>query len=169
MRILSLLFLCVVLIGCASTESKREAVITPLPATELLGASSADERDSIMESVFRHMCQEPLEKDYKVYFLGVGYSHDPTPEFLKRLSELNAPVKPISVGKWGRFYIYDRLTRERGIAIYIRRITMISGDEAEVEARIDSGGRLSASGPIYSVTRKNGRWVVTGTRIGWIS
>jgi hypothetical protein len=176
MKILSFLFLCLVLIGCASTEP--EAVITPLAVTELLGAPTGEERDSIMESVFRHMCQpEPVEKDvshnvnrvHKVYFLMVGDSHDPSPEFLKRLSGLNAPVKPISEGKWKSFFIYDRVTGERGAAFYVKRITMISRDEADVEAVIHPGGGLSASGPIYRVTRKDGRWIITGERLKWIS
>ena len=49
------------------------------------------------------------------------------------------------------------------------RTTMLSKDEADVEAEIRPGGGKSASGSIYRVTRKGGRWVVTGKKLKRIS
>lgn len=178
MKILTLPFLCLLLVGCAPSRLNRETVITPLPSPELLGASNAQERDSIMKAVFRHMCQpKPVEEDvshdvnrvHKVYFIGLGGSIDPSLEFLGGLSDLAAPVKPISAGEWRNFFIYDRISGQRGAAFYVMSITMISKDEADVEGMIHPGGGLSASGPVYRVIRKEGRWVIAGARLKWVS
>ena len=157
--------------GCTSSHHDR---ITPLQND----ARSLEGREDIIEVVFRHMCQpEPVEKDvshnvnlvHKFYFLAVGDSQDPSPELLKRLGDLKSPVKPISAGEWREFFIFDKVTGERGAAFYVRSISRRSRDDCEVEAVIHPGGGLSASGPIYRVTRKNGKWVVVGERLKWIS
>jgi hypothetical protein len=166
MRLLLPILVCLLCIGC-STD--RHAHITPLQND----ARSLEGREDIVEAVFRHMCQpEPVEKEvshnvnlvHKVYFLAVRDSQDPSPELLKRLADLKAHVKPISAGEWRGFFIYDKMTGERGAAFYIRSISMRSRDDAEVEA-----GGLNASGPVYRVRLKSGKWRVVGESLKWIS
>jgi hypothetical protein len=177
----------VLLIGllvCASPRSFRneagpaKAQVTPLPIENSLGAPSREIRDDILEAVFRHMCRpEPIEKEvshnvnraHKVYFFGVGEKMDPPAEFLSRFKDISVPVKPISEGEWKEFYIYDRATGKRGAASYVNNIAMLSKDEAEVEAVLHPGGGLSASGPIYHLKRKSGKWAVIASRLKWIS
>ena len=165
------LLVCLLFAGCATHRNDR---ITPLQSD----ARSLEGREDIIEVVFRHMCQpEPVEKEvshdvnlvHKVYFLAVGDSQDPNPELLKHLADLKSPVKPISAGEWKDFFIYDKATGERGAAFYVRSISMLSNDDCEVEAVLHPGGGLSASGPIYRVKRKSGRWVVISERLKWIS
>ena len=94
---------------------------------------------------------------------------DPSPEFLRRFSDLQIPVKPISAGEWRGTLIYDKMSGEGGAAFYIEKISMLSRDEAEVEAVIHPGGGLSASGLVYRVCRTSGKWTVTGEKLKWIS
>ena len=171
MRHLTTIIALCVCVGCAS--SRHDQITTPQNDTR-----SLEGHEDIIEVVFRHMCQpEPVEEDvshnvnlvHKVYFFAVGGSQDPSPELLKRLGDLKSPVKPISAGEWKDFFIYDRVTGERGAAFYVRSISMCSQDDCEVEAVIHPGGGLSASGPIYRLTRKNGKWTVVSERLKWIS
>ena len=171
MRLLLPILVCLLCISCTTSRPDH---VTSLPND----ARSLEGREDIIEVVFRYMCQpEPVEKDvshnvnlvHKVYFLGVGDSQDPSSELLKRLGDLKEPVKPISAGEWKDSFVYDKATGERGAAFYVRSISMRSHNDAEVEAVIHPGGGLSASGPIYRVTRKNRKWMVVGQRLKWIS
>jgi hypothetical protein len=65
--------------------------------------------------------------------------------------------------------IYDKVSGEGGAAFYVERISMLSQDEAEVEAVIHPEGGLSASGLIYRVSRKSGKWTVISENLKWIS
>lgn len=177
MKFPTLLLLCLFLAGCAAHRQNEN---TPAPDSPLSrdNAQSLQGREDIIEVVFRHMCQpEPVENDvshrvnlvHKVYFIALGDSLDPSAEFLARLADLKTPVKPISAGQRKDAFIYDKITEQRGAAFYVRNISMLSPDKCEVEAVIDPGGGLSASGPIYTVTRKNGKWTVVSKRLKWIS
>jgi len=149
------------LLGCAS----QQRIVTT-------------DHDDIAEAVFRHMCQpEPVEEDvshnvnqiHKVYFFAFGDSADPTPEFMSRFSDFKVPVKPLSAGVWREMFVYDRVSGERGAAFYIEKVTMLGRDKAEVEAVLHPGGGLSASGPVYRISRRSGKWIVTGEKLKWIS
>jgi len=162
---------CLLCIGCASTCQTK---ITPLDKKPPGFAGHED----ILETVFRHMCQpEPESREishnvnpvHKVYFLSVGDAKDPSPELLQRLSDLKSPVKPLSAGRWKDFFIYDKISGERGAAFYVNAISMQSPDAAEVTTTTRPGGGLSASSYIYLMARKNGKWVVTGQKLNWIS
>jgi hypothetical protein len=158
---LPFLLTCLFLSGCASHQLTAVA-----------------DHDNIAEAVFRHMCQpEPVEKDvspsahqaHEVYFLSFGDSTDPNPEFLRRFSDFKIPVKPISAGVWRGRLIYDKVSGEGGAAFYVKDILMLSQDEAEVVAVIHPEGGLSASGLVYRVYRKSGKWTVISENIKWIS
>ena len=161
MKSLPFILTCLFLFGCASPQ---------LPAVA--------DHDNIAEVVFRHMCQpEPVEKDvshnvnpvHEVYFLSFSDSTDPNPEFMRRFSDFKIPVKPISAGVWRGMLIYDKVSGEGGAAFCVEIITMLSQDEAEVEAVIHPEGGLSASGLVYRVSRKSGKWTVISENLKWIS
>jgi hypothetical protein len=169
------LLLCLMLVGCASDGP--QASVSPAP-DKARKAADKQAREDIMEAVFRQMCQpEPVEKDlsrpvnqdHKVYFLSINFWYNPSAELLKRLNNLGAPVKPITAGEWRGDFIYDRMTGERGAAFYIERITVLSDDEADVDAVIRPGGPKSARGWFYRLHRKDGRWVVARETWKWMS
>ncbi len=168
MRSLCGLLLCVTLAGCVSS--------TPPAPGKAHAASDQQLREDITEAVLRHMCQpgptdisHPLTREHKVYFLSISQWYDPRAGFLKRLNDLGAPVKPISAGEWSGGFIYDRATRERGAAFQIDRITMLSDDEADVDAVVQPGGPRSSCGWFYRLNRKDGKWVVARERWKWVS
>ena len=88
---------------------------------------------------------------------------------MRRFSDFKIPVKPISAGVWRGKLIYDRGSGEGGAAFYVKDIFMLNQDEAEVEAVIHPEGGLSASGLVYRVFRKSGKWTVISENIQWIS
>jgi hypothetical protein len=167
------------LIGCASKSRTR---ITALPEIQIQHSSVARPVDEakygdLMEAVFRHMFRpEPVKNDvshnvnlvHKVYFVSIA-DKDPTAEFLNRFRDLKTPVKAISEGNWKEFFIFDKVTDQRGAAFYIEAIRIINDNEMEVEAVIHPGGGLSASGPIYRLIREGGKWKVSGEKLKWIS
>jgi hypothetical protein len=176
MRSICGLLLCLTLVGCASDGPQASG---PQSAQDKpRAASEKQQREDIMEAVFRHMCQpspvekdlsRPVTRDHKVYFLSTSVWTDPPPAFLKRLNNLDAPVRPIAAGEWSGEFIYDRETRERGAAFYIEYITMVSDEEANVDAVIQPGGRRSSCGWFYRLHRKDGKWVVARETWKWIS
>jgi hypothetical protein len=120
---------------------------------------------------------EPFEREFshtvnqvhKVYFVAFADSADPSSEFIRRFEDLKTPVKPLSAGEWRQMFVYDRATGERGAAFYIEKITMHGRYSAEVEATLHPGGGLSASGRVYRVAQKNGKWAVSRDKLKWIS
>lgn len=177
MKSLYVLSVCLVLIGCASREP--QTATAPLANGETRGASEKASRDDIMEAVFRHMCEPgPVDqdlsshhvgKDHKVYFLSVSPWHDPRADFMKRLGNLSAPVRPISAVEWKGQFMHDRATGERGAAFYIQSVIMLSNDEADVEAVMNLGGPKGSYGWFYRLARKDGRWTVVQERWKWVS
>ena len=118
---------------------------------------------------FERADSHTLNQVNKVYFVAFADSTDPSPEFIKRFAGLKTPVKPLSAGEWRQMFIYDKATGERGAAFYIQKITMHGRRSAEVEVALHPGGGLSASGLVYRVVQKNGKWVVIGERLKWLS
>jgi hypothetical protein len=159
------------------TEQKHDARsraqkvdVKPLPEGEWLGAPSGEERDLIFGAILRHVCHtNPIPRRvrhiHKIYFVRFGEAHDPSPEFLARLRSLPCRVQPISTGRGTPSNFYDEATGSTGEAFYLRSISKLSTDEAEVETeKPQSGSPFSGlrSRIVYRVIRKNGEWVVTG-------
>ena len=170
------LLLCLALAGCAS--GGRESSTVRGAQDQPRAASDQQVREDIMEAVFRHMCQpgpvekdvsRPVTRDHKVYFLSTSAWSDPPPRFLKRLSNLGVPVKPIAAAQWSGDFVYDRATGARGAAFSIGRITLLSDEEADVEAVVQPGGRRSSAGWFYRLHRHDGKWAVTRETWKWVS
>lgn len=134
--------------------------------------------DDILEAVFRHIAQPApvVDEDshgvnlaHKVFFLAVEDSRDPSPELLQRLKDFSVSVKPMSASVRKDFYIYDRVTGERGAAFYIHSIQPVSWNKADVQADTNPGGALRGSGFIYRVVYRDGKWSVTSQKLKWVS
>src|ERR1051325_1743140 len=122
----------------------------------------------ITEAVFRHVARpgskvaedsHELNLTHRVYFLQVD-GQDPGREFLSRMQDLNAPVKPMSSSIKRGNYRYDAATGERGAAFYVRNIHRIGPNKARAEVDFNPGGVLRASGFVYQLVKKDGKWSV---------
>ena len=140
-------------------------------------SSSSAVHTDIAEAVFRYVAQPALRSEedshelnlvHKVYFLRID-GRDPSPEFLRCLRDMNAPVKPLSSSVERGAYRYDARTGERGAAFYIHDIQLIGRKRATAGVDLNPGGALRASGSIYHLVMKDGKWVVVGEKLRWIS
>lgn len=141
-----------------------------------LPAASSDYSD-IAEALFRHLAQPAQVNDpdshevnlaHKVYFLELD-ARDPDASFLSRLRDLNVTVEPLSASVHTNSYRYDRETGQRGAAFFIWNIRLLGRNTAEAETDISPGGVLRGSGFTYRLVKKDGRWVVVGEKLRWVS
>ena len=140
--------------------------------------AEAHENDDILDAVFRHISHvEPVASEgshylnlsHKVYFVALSDSQDPSPRFIQRFRDYAVPVKPFSAALRKDSYVYDKVTGERGAAFYFRAISRLGRHKAEVEVDFAPGGGLSASGYLYRVVQREGKWRVTGEKLRWVS
>jgi hypothetical protein len=113
----------------------------------------------ICEAVFRYQFKHNasmVQQNAKAYFIRV-FKQDPSDEFLARFTGNIPPVK-----KGSEFAI------GQGLVFCIRSIDRIDENTVQV-----SGGyyeaELSSSDSVYTVVRRNGRWVVENDEMQWIS
>jgi hypothetical protein len=64
--------------------------------------------------------------------------------------------------------VVDKDTGKSGLIFSVGAIKWISDTEAEVSGGYYEAG-LSSSGNVYFVKRRDGKWVVTGDKMLWIS
>jgi hypothetical protein len=135
--------------------------ILPLPAEQLLGAGSVQERNDLAEAVVRHAANKPPTASlfvgfhYQRVWEGHGYfaNCDFPPDLLKRLSDLKPWVNPVSRAEGG------------GPTCIIQSISLISTNEAEVRVRsrlsINTGTLISS----YHLFRREGKWAMSDVRM----
>jgi hypothetical protein len=123
--------------------------------------SSADE-DQIREAIVRYqIAKENLKAE--VYFLSVE-GKDPGDSLLKRLADLNPPVKRKSFCKKTKdavSTIVEVKTEKIGVLFEQGAIRRVSETKADVPGGYLCGSLCSANG-VYHLTARDGRWVVTG-------
>lgn len=159
MRLLTLLSILVLFLGCASphkiehkTGEKTAALATP-------SESETSEELDICEAVFRHVFEHNAsgqQQNANAYFLKI-FGKDPTEAFLARFQEHRPPVKMGSAFVTGN-----------GLEFRIESIDRIHDNKVEVRGGYFEGG-LSSSGNIYTVVRKGQQWQVIDDRMLWIS
>lgn len=113
----------------------------------------------IAEATFRYQFQKNAsgaQQKAEAYFLSL-FAKDPSPEFLKRFAQHKPPVQKGSEFKVGN-----------GLAFRVITIKRVSETKVEVSGGYYEGN-LSSSGNSYFVEKKDGKWVVTGERMHWIS
>lgn len=131
--------------------------------------TQADE-DNIREAVFRYQFVHNAsgqQQSAKVYFLSVGDNEDPSDAFMARFDKHKLPVKKRSQAT-GNTEVIDKETGERGLKFCVTTIEPLTEDKVVVDGGYYEAG-LSASGNVYTVERKDQRWVVTKDKMLWIS
>lgn len=137
--------------------------------------------NDIREAAYRHAFASLYHNrsTWKTSFIGVRYGcsvgSDPgisvltTPFLLNRFKGCSPPVKPESECDYDTLeQVADRKTGKTGAVFYTGTIWWLSWDTVQVEAGYYEGS-VSASGNIYTLKRKNGRWVVVNERMLFIS
>ncbi len=88
---------------------------------------------------------------------------------MKRFADHKPPVRKASDSKRGPgLEVIDRKTGEKGVILRVESIKWISAIEVEVQGGYSQSG-LSASGNIYTVKKKNGKWSVAHDKKTWVS
>jgi hypothetical protein len=113
----------------------------------------------IAEATFRYQFLHNAsgqQQKAPAYFLTV-FGKDPDAAFLKRFDQHKPPVE-----KGTDF------AERKGLKFRVERIKRVSATKVEVSGGYYEGG-LSSSGNTYFVEIKDGKWVVTGDKMHWIS
>jgi hypothetical protein len=113
----------------------------------------------IAEATFRYQFQKNAsgaQQKAAAYYLSL-FEKDPSPEFLKRFAQHKPPVRKGSEFKVGN-----------GLAFRVITIKRVSETKVEVSGGYYEGD-LSSSGNSYFVEKKDGKWVVTGVEMHWLS
>ncbi len=109
-----------------------------------------DEAYDIIEAVFRYQYETNVanpNQNLSTFFLEVFHTDAP-PEIIDRFDGMKPPVRKRSAFEKGK-----------GIIFRIESIERTGADSAEVNGGYYQSG-LSASGDVFTVVRKDGRWVV---------
>jgi hypothetical protein len=124
--------------------------------------SGNNDDDAIREAVARYQIAK-WDLRTEVYFLSVD-GRDPSDILLKRLSDVNPPVKKKSASKKTKDLvggaIVEAKTEKVGVIFDQQSIRRDSEDRADVQGGYYCGSLCSASG-VYHLQRRDGRWVVT--------
>ena len=122
--------------------------------------------DAIRESVIRYQM-----KDFKsdIFFVDIN-GKDPSDDFMKRLSDMPGIVKKASASAFNKenMLVVDKETGKQGTIFKAGSIRWLSPDAVTVDGGYYCGG-LCAAGIVFRLRRKHGKWVVTGSKMIWIS
>lgn len=137
-----------------------------------------DIREAAYRYAFNHLYHN--QSTWKASFIGICYgcsSFDQpsipalmTPFLLDRFRGCKPPVKPESECCYSdrKHQIVDKKTGKTGVIFYTGAIKWVSWNTVKVEVGYYEG-TLSSSGNIYTIKRKNGRWVVVKDKMLLIS
>ncbi len=134
------------------------------------------QEDKIREVVFRYQFTNnaahgpaTAEKRIAAFYLSVGErDQDPSDEFMQRFAEHKPSVRKVSACSTKKMRVEDKQTGQRGLIFHVRSIKWISDTKVEVRGGYYEDG-LSASGNIYTVVEKDGKWRVIKDKMEWIS
>jgi hypothetical protein len=152
-----------------TTRWLRPATLAFLLAFALLPAAAqpaASDDDQIREAVVRYQVAKSDVKA-EVYFLAID-GKDPSEALLKRVGDLNPPVKRKSLSKKTKDAfgtIVEAKTEKIGVLFEQGAIRRTGETKADVAGGYLCGGLCSASGT-YHLELREGRWMVTGFEVG---
>ena len=147
-----------------------------LGAALLTGCSGPASEMNVVEAVFRHqMATNASALQARVLCLKLETmqgSTDPPAELLQRFGGHTAPVRPLSQCHIGNgdegSQVYDNATGQTGIILSVSAVNCTLFGRCTVK-----GGHyqanLGASGNIYTLHKRGGRWQVAQERMLWIS
>jgi hypothetical protein len=150
MKGLAILSLLLIVGACASGAP-------PPPAQDRVAA-----QDEILEAVYRYQFQHnasAIQGKADRYCLTLPQDTNPSEEFLRRFAEIQPPVVDA-----------DQCRKKAGRDLFFRVQSLDWRSDEEVWVRGGYWeGNLSSSVEMYRVLRKNGRWIVEGSRMEAIS
>lgn len=158
--------ICVIVFAATATMAAWAFAEDKPKADDPNAAERIAQADDIREAVFRYQIRPYLGQI--TIFLEIE-GKDPSPEFMKRFEGHTPPVKPVSAceGRKGPG-VKDKETGKEGIIFSADAIRWKSDSEVAVDGGHYRDG-LAATGNVYTVTRKDGKWTVTADRMLWIS
>jgi hypothetical protein len=128
--------------------------------------SGNDDDDAIREAVARYQIAK-WDLRTEVYFLSID-GRDPSDVLLKRLSDVNPPVKKKSASRKTKDLaggaIVEAKTEKVGVIFDQQAIRRGSEDRADVQGGYYCGSLCFASGD-YHLQRRDGRWVVSNFEV----
>lgn len=128
---------------------------------------TADE-ENIAEMVFRHQAsEEGRSEGDAVFFLSRGEDTDPSDEFMRRFESVSRVRKFSECNKRGEG-VTDKKTGERGMILEIHGVEWINDAAVKVGVTTYAWG-WGQSGSVCHVVRDDGRWVVTGCELVFIT
>jgi hypothetical protein len=138
-------------------------------------ASDSREREradylNVAEAVFRHQFRHNAASRQRrdFYFLSLE-KRDPPAELLAKFAKNKPRVVPQSLaGRTPKSGVTHKELGGRGLEFYVSSVKWLDANTAEVYGGYYSGN-MSASGNVYRVKRRHGRWVVTDNVMKWIS
>jgi hypothetical protein len=132
---------------------------------------TAAEQDDIREAVFRYQFEHNASgqrQNATFYFLSYGKDKEPGDDFIVRFKDHKPPVKKRSQSSKVEGEVIDKETGERGLIFSAVTIKVIDANKVQVDGGYYEGG-LSSSGNVYTLERKEGKWIVTKDQMLWIS
>lgn len=157
--------------SAAKADGQTTAASTQPVSTTQPSARPADQFD-VLEAVFRHQFDKNAsgqQRNVEYFFLSLDHGADPPAALLARFKNERPRVLPVSMaGPSHGSGVKHKEDGKSGLIFNITRIAWLDANTAEVEGGYYEAG-LSASGNTYRVERRDGKWVVTGDKMNWIS
>ena len=124
--------------------------------------SEAEAKDASDKAIAKRL-------NFIVFFVSIN-GGDPSDAFMKRFDDLPRTIRKASseVPDKGPHTPVDKSTGKTGIVFEAEKLQWRSNDMVKVEGGYYCGG-LCAAGITFTVKRENGRWVIKGSRMNWIS
>ena len=158
------------ILACRNQSPAPMAVAGPSDEIAQSEAQHPDYLD-VAEAVFRYQFDHNAsgkQRDVDYFFLTLAEG-DPPQEFLERFATEKPPVLPKSLS----IYSYREGHQHwelggRGLSLRISSIKWLDANTAEVKGGYLEGA-VSASGNVYRVERRDGKWSVTNDDTIWIA
>lgn len=146
-------------IGCSKQQGVELQTQDQQNTTTSQPNNQEQENLDICEVVFRYQFKHNasvVQQNANAYFILI-FKQDPPDKFLARFTDNTPPVR-----KGSDFAI------GKGLVFSIGSINRIDENTAQVYGGFYEAG-LSSSGNLYTVVRKNGKWVVAKDEMQWMS
>lgn len=154
---------------------RRAAIALLVPVVLILAYAAVcaprwRDEANIREAVFRYQMTKYAPRGAVCYLSEVtfGFDRDPSRGFLGRFAGAKQRVRGVSRCTAEADGVRDRRTLDDGIILQVGRVAWVSRNVVEVDGGYFEHG-TSASGNVYTVVRRHGRWVVVNDRVIWIS
>jgi len=164
---------CLMFFSCKPSEQRSKIHLEDQPTLAARMPSAQmprkNEEITILETVIRYQIangdpSNATRLGYAAYFLGYIDEDtfdlfDPDELLVKRLDDVQPPVKPFNQCTKTYKGVFDNKTNDRGYLLTLGRVKWDSDGEVQVGAGYYSF-RLCAAEQIFHLQKTNGRWIV---------